>query len=369
MRTSSLFGSVFLLLAACSADAGSHSESAALREPTATVPRDEEPNPGRPEGSAEAAPPTEADDSCFPAGVASRSATVDVSEHWHTITKIFMVGSRLGFVHGDEITTMPVDGGGMRTALLGGNISDAFVSGNRVYTLESSGTINWYTPMLDWGNLVNVDVGMNATAMHVDDESVYYVESQGYAAGTVRRTDRDRSSSAAPVLTGALSRWMSGTQDNLFVFAYGDLGNTSWGELARMPKNGDPGTVLLALSDARPAGLVVDANGVVIAETGEYGAAPDEIGVIGQDGTGFARLLTAPAGTIAHLAANAESVYYVAEDRTLMRVPRAGGAPAPLAQATYCRITAVSTEGGRLHVATAANAIGTSRREVWRIGQ
>lgn len=135
-----------------------------------------------------------------------------------------------------------------------------------------------------------------------------------------------------------------------------------------MPKNGDPGTALLGLSNARPAGLVVDAHGIATAETGQYGA-PDEIDVIGQDGAGFARLVTAPAGTIGHLAANADSVYYVADDETLMRVPRTGGIPAPVAQAAYCRITAVSTEGGRLHVATTANGIGTRRREVWRIAE
>jgi hypothetical protein len=115
----------------------------------------------------------------------------------------------------------------------------------------------------------------------------------------------------------------------------------------------------------RPNGLHVDAHGIVAAGAGEYGS-EDDIAVIAQDGTGFAQLVTAPAGTISSVTADDDAVYYVTGKRALMRVPRGGGSPSVVVTAEGCAITAVSAEAGRLHVATSTD--GASTRSVWRVG-
>jgi len=355
----------FVLVSSFVACASADHDSSAPGEWARDVPRGSErrvEEEGPPLAPVEAGRPS---DRCFdePAVVATEYVTSEVGDH---IEKVFAIGSRLLFVHGKEVESMPESGGTASLALAPGyfGFADVVAAGDRVYWL-GGGTIQWSSPLLSSPQLVTI-YATGGIGLHVDERFVYYAAWLDKEHGYVARHERYHVGNAFPkiLLDVPTTRWIGGTSNRLYLVPSADDGASSASAVyaATKPDLFDP-TLVASWQNATPNGLVVDDAGVVVALQGDYGN-EDQLIAFGSNGGAQTTLAKAASRSIRHLAADTVHAYWSERNGMIRRATRAGSTAETIAR-SRCRVTTIASVGTNVYVATSSDEKKT--RQLWRL--
>jgi hypothetical protein len=288
------------------------------------------------------------------------------------VSTMFVAGSRLVVGSDQELASFPFTGGRSGPTRARSTSPLPTVSGDRVYYVDGI-SLYWTTPVMDMPVSVAA-LWRGASGLHVDDQYVYISRRVSQTEGILSRTPRDGAIDVEPtdIARGLVTPWIGGTPDKVLVVTHQDDGATSVGGVYGLPKpNADMLLDTYAFDAGKPVGFVVDGSGVVLALQGAYGGT-HRVASFYADGTHQVVQSLPPASSIDDVIADAGSVFYIADRRRVVRVPRAGGEgqPRTLAQTpSRCVVSAIADGGAFLYVSVKVPSASPRVEQIWRVAK
>jgi hypothetical protein len=302
---------------------------------------------------------TKASDECVAqAGVKQ----IDSSFETRDVSKFLVSPGGVHWIVDDRLLAWPDSNASKSLGLSSG---DAFVdlalSQGRLYTLDSSGFIEWRSPMGKDPRVVTA-FAKTPYALHVDDQYVYFSGTDTNES-RIARYGRDHQSQVGlsdypeTILTGPAVPWLAGTATHLYMVP--NVASAAEIDRAEKPNGRNPERIAV-FEYAKITDFTLDEKGMVVVARSN---AKDEIFTVSFDGT-KKLIASGAAKAFSHMSAAGPTVFFTDGD-TIKSVPRDGGAAATTVVTSSCRVTNLGAGSDAIYFATIA--LNADRQSVWRM--